>query len=124
MAKELATSFEKVKDLEEQIVKTTIENNRLELKYTRLEQSAKSLREHGKKLKAQNKILKREVESKKGQSMPVSFVGIECNICMLKRKDVMAFNSCGHMACYKCSSELTDCHLCRKKISRKIKLYF
>ena len=45
LAKELATSFEKVKDLEEQIVKTTIENNRLELKYTRLEQSAKSLRD-------------------------------------------------------------------------------
>lgn len=48
----------------------------------------------------------------------------ECNICWTKRKNVMAFTSCGHTACCNCASKLTDCHICRKKITRTIKLYF
>lgn len=48
----------------------------------------------------------------------------ECNICRIRQKDVMAFNPCGHTACCNCASKLVDCHLCRVKITHKIKLYF
>lgn len=45
-----------------------------------------------------------------------------CPICFERPRN-MAF-TCGHLCCEPCSKSLSECHMCRKSISKKIKLYF
>ncbi|XP_076895439.1 E3 ubiquitin-protein ligase RGLG4-like [Bidens hawaiensis] len=44
-----------------------------------------------------------------------------CPICLTNEKD-MAFG-CGHMACKECGSRLSLCHICRRQITSRIRLY-
>ena len=45
----------------------------------------------------------------------------ECGICMVNTKDC-AFD-CGHLACSECAELLTDCHICRQRITGKRKIF-
>ena len=45
-----------------------------------------------------------------------------CDICFDRNKEVV-FTSCGHTACFQCSSSLIKCHSCRCYIPRKLKFY-
>jgi len=48
----------------------------------------------------------------------------ECTICMDAKPD-QTFIPCGHcVCCEECSSKLTSCPLCRKKITQKVKSFF
>jgi len=47
---------------------------------------------------------------------------ISCKVCLINTPKVV-FTSCCHCACFSCANKLIDCHICRKKISRKIKLF-
>ncbi|AAD30238.1 Similar to gi/3844599 F31D5.2 gene product from Caenorhabditis elegans cosmid gb/U28941 and contains PF/00097 Zinc (Ring) finger C3HC4 domain. ESTs gb/F19963 and gb/T42582 come from this gene [Arabidopsis thaliana] len=44
-----------------------------------------------------------------------------CPICLTNRKDV-AF-SCGHMTCGDCGSKISNCPICRVRITNRLKLY-
>jgi hypothetical protein len=44
-----------------------------------------------------------------------------CSICMERAKDT-AFQ-CGHTVCLTCASSLKYCHICRKKITKRIKIF-
>jgi len=44
-----------------------------------------------------------------------------CGICMDSKKAV-AFQ-CGHQTCATCSTKISNCHICRKKISIRVSLY-
>ena len=48
----------------------------------------------------------------------------KCAIC-IERKVTHVFNPCGHTVCSQCIDDtLTRCHLCRRQILTKIKIYF
>jgi hypothetical protein len=49
--------------------------------------------------------------------------GKTCSICIEKDINV-AFPACGHTACSSCAENLNRCHLCRREILTKIKLFF
>lgn len=44
-----------------------------------------------------------------------------CSICMERVKNVVFL--CGHGACVVCAQNLTQCHMCREHISRRINIY-
>ncbi|XP_022886418.1 E3 ubiquitin-protein ligase RGLG4-like isoform X2 [Olea europaea var. sylvestris] len=44
-----------------------------------------------------------------------------CPVCLTNAKD-LAFN-CGHMTCRDCSSRLSDCPICRQRITNRLRLY-
>ncbi|CAI8591896.1 unnamed protein product [Vicia faba] len=44
-----------------------------------------------------------------------------CTICLGNEKD-MAFG-CGHMTCRECGTKIRKCHICRKKITNRIRLF-
>ncbi|XP_073219451.1 uncharacterized protein [Cicer arietinum] len=44
-----------------------------------------------------------------------------CTICLTNEKD-LAFG-CGHMTCRECGSKIRKCHICRKKITNRIRLF-
>lgn len=44
-----------------------------------------------------------------------------CNICMEHNRNVAFL--CGHGACKRCAAPLTICHMCRKRVRKKINLY-
>ncbi|XP_022868258.1 E3 ubiquitin-protein ligase RGLG4-like isoform X3 [Olea europaea var. sylvestris] len=44
-----------------------------------------------------------------------------CPVCLTEAKD-MAFN-CGHMTCRDCSTRLSDCPICRQRITSRLRLY-
>ncbi|XP_011696266.1 PREDICTED: E3 ubiquitin-protein ligase MIB2-like isoform X2 [Wasmannia auropunctata] len=44
-----------------------------------------------------------------------------CSICMDHHRNIVF--CCGHSACKHCAAQLKICHICRKKIRRKINLY-
>ncbi|XP_075494872.1 E3 ubiquitin-protein ligase RGLG4-like isoform X2 [Primulina tabacum] len=44
-----------------------------------------------------------------------------CPICLTNRKD-LAFG-CGHMTCRECSTRLSNCPICRQRITSRIRLY-
>lgn len=44
-----------------------------------------------------------------------------CGICLDRMRDVAFL--CGHSSCYECSINLQLCHICRRNIDHKIKLY-
>lgn len=44
-----------------------------------------------------------------------------CSICMERKKDTTF--QCGHIVCRICSVPLLNCHICRKSILTKIKIY-
>ena len=44
-----------------------------------------------------------------------------CSICMERAKDTV-FN-CGHLACAQCSRSLKSCHICRKNIEMRTKMF-
>mmetsp|Transcript_36034 Transcript_36034/g.80201 ORF Transcript_36034/g.80201 Transcript_36034/m.80201 type:complete len:185 (-) Transcript_36034:984-1538(-) len=44
-----------------------------------------------------------------------------CPICMDERRDTAL--KCGHTLCSSCSEPMTSCPVCRKRISRRIRLY-
>ncbi|KAK6124553.1 hypothetical protein DH2020_041701 [Rehmannia glutinosa] len=44
-----------------------------------------------------------------------------CPVCLTNRKD-LAFG-CGHMTCRDCSSRLSDCPICRQRITSRLRLY-
>lgn len=46
-----------------------------------------------------------------------------CAICLNSFSDVV-FVSCGHTCCLECSNLLYNCHVCRKRIFQKQKLYY
>ena len=51
----------------------------------------------------------------------------ECEVCRLHIVDelhVMIFDRCGHGCCNKCAGQLINCHICRKPILRKIRLFY
>lgn len=48
----------------------------------------------------------------------------KCAIC-IERKVTHVFNPCGHTVCHDCIDDtLTRCHLCRRHITNKIKIFF
>ena len=50
-----------------------------------------------------------------------------CIVCFEEYDDeqhkVIAFLPCGHTVCMKCSTKMTQCHVCRKAIASKIPIY-
>lgn len=46
---------------------------------------------------------------------------IVCFICMERKRDIAFL--CGHGACQPCAQTLKTCHVCREKITKRIKLY-
>jgi len=46
---------------------------------------------------------------------------ISCKVCLVNTLKVVF--SCGHCTCIGCANKLNDCHICRKKISKKARLY-
>ncbi|KAK2407673.1 E3 ubiquitin-protein ligase RGLG4 [Trifolium repens] len=44
-----------------------------------------------------------------------------CAICLTNRKD-LAFG-CGHMTCRDCGSRLSNCHICRQRITNRLRVY-
>ncbi|PIM98329.1 putative E3 ubiquitin ligase [Handroanthus impetiginosus] len=44
-----------------------------------------------------------------------------CPVCLTNGKD-MAFN-CGHMTCRQCSSRLSECPICRQRITSRLRVY-
>jgi len=46
---------------------------------------------------------------------------LECVMCF-ERKINCVFD-CGHVSCFQCAQLITDCHICRKTIVNRIKLY-
>lgn len=44
-----------------------------------------------------------------------------CSICMERQRNVVF--QCGHGACSSCAAGLTDCHMCRKAIEKKITIF-
>ena len=48
--------------------------------------------------------------------------GNTCPIC-LDRPKAMLFNPCGHTACEVCSPNIRTCHLCRKTVVSKVKIF-
>nr|KYP69020.1 E3 ubiquitin-protein ligase RGLG1 [Cajanus cajan] len=44
-----------------------------------------------------------------------------CSICLTNEKN-MAFG-CGHMTCLECGSKIHKCHICRRKITSRIRLF-
>jgi len=47
---------------------------------------------------------------------------ISCKVCLVNTLKVV-FTSCYHCACFSCDDKLKDCHMCRKTISKKARLY-
>ena len=46
-----------------------------------------------------------------------------CSVCQDAKKDVV-FEPCNHLACcQKCAESLTQCCICRQKISKKVTVY-
>ena len=45
-----------------------------------------------------------------------------CDICMKFEKNV-AFVPCGHTCCYECKKRIQYCHICRKPITKVIRIY-
>ncbi|KAG4947079.1 Nuclear-pore anchor [Glycine soja] len=60
-------------------------------------------------------------------SLPISlsrnptFTTQGCSICLANEKN-MAFG-CGHMTCLECGSKIRKCHICRRKITIRIRLF-
>lgn len=50
------------------------------------------------------------------------YYNMTCSICLNKISDII-FDTCGHYCCSGCSSQIHNCHICRKSINQKIKLY-
>ena len=51
----------------------------------------------------------------------------ECDVCKLEitgEMHIKIFNPCGHGCCNNCASQLRTCHLCRKVIEPKIRLFY
>ncbi|XP_077507617.1 uncharacterized protein LOC144118596 [Amblyomma americanum] len=46
---------------------------------------------------------------------------LKCAICLSRRRDVAFL--CGHAACSTCAAEISSCHICRRTIKRRIRLY-
>ena len=46
---------------------------------------------------------------------------LECTICMDAKKDCV-FN-CGHLACMSCAEMIYQCHLCKKRITERRKIF-
>ena len=46
----------------------------------------------------------------------------QCRVCMENDKEII-FVGCGHGSCMACSNELKKCHICRKRIRKKIRLF-
>jgi len=47
---------------------------------------------------------------------------VTCKVCLVNTPKVV-FTSCCHCACFSCADKLKDCHICMKKISKKIKIF-
>ena len=47
---------------------------------------------------------------------------ISCEVCLVNTPKVI-FTNCGHSARFSCSNKLNKCHICRKQISKKIKIF-
>ena len=106
-----------IKQKDRQIKDMKTSNIQQQSNYNKLKQT------HAQQIKKRDNELQR-LKSELGQLKSLGAnPNPECNICMTRRKVVMAFNPCGHMACDKCASKLTDCHMCRKKIACRIRLY-
>ena len=45
-----------------------------------------------------------------------------CDICMELSKDT-AFG-CGHLACHVCAEKISDCHLCKRRITERRRIFF
>lgn len=51
-------------------------------------------------------------------------VNLTCQVCFLEKSNIV-FNPCGHLfSCSLCSSELTNCAICRQEIIQKILVYY
>jgi len=48
---------------------------------------------------------------------------VTCKICFVVNTSKVVFISCGHSACFSCADKLKDCHMSRKTISKKIKIF-
>nr|AFK36428.1 unknown [Lotus japonicus] len=46
---------------------------------------------------------------------------MECAICLTNGKD-LAFG-CGHMSCRDCGSRLSNCHICRERITSRLRVF-
>ncbi|KAL1497181.1 hypothetical protein ABEB36_008180 [Hypothenemus hampei] len=44
-----------------------------------------------------------------------------CNICMEKKRNIIFL--CGHGTCNRCADTLKKCHMCRKTITKRIRIY-
>ena len=63
-----------------------------------------------------------EVGVKREREEPANDAAETCDICMDGKKDC-AFVPCGHRACRNCASSLVKCHLCRKDIAQRLRLF-
>ena len=46
---------------------------------------------------------------------------IKCWVCTERKRNVVFL--CGHGACQDCADQLETCHICRKKITKKIQMF-
>ena len=54
-------------------------------------------------------------------------VSRECDVCKLhivSERHIMILNPCGHGCCNECASQLRTCHICRKNIISRIRLFY
>ncbi len=69
----------------------------------------------------QNKVVPIEFQQNIVEYFPRDIEDRYCEICFSETKDT-AFD-CGHVFCRNCSSKLDKCPKCRKKITKKTKLF-
>ncbi len=48
---------------------------------------------------------------------------LKCSICFVNDNNI-CFDPCGHLSCEDCYEKLSNCHLCRRKILKVIKMYY
>ncbi|KAI4323287.1 hypothetical protein L6164_022905 [Bauhinia variegata] len=67
-----------------------------------------------------DKVIRRLRADSLGRN-PIFSYDLVCAICLINQKD-LAFG-CGHMSCQDCGSKMSDCPICREKITSRRKLF-
>jgi hypothetical protein len=99
-----------LKELEEAMRNEITRRQQLTLEREREEMRAKMEREREELRRTMRAEMEREQEA-----------AAECAVCLDRKKDT-ALN-CGHQACAVCAGALARCHICRKAVTTRTKLY-
>jgi hypothetical protein len=61
--------------------------------------------------------------SKSRSICPTSSAALCCDICWDNNNNSKVVFQCGHHCCSDCANEMTNCHMCRKRIKQRIQLF-